>query len=143
MKRISFNPRFINEAGNDLIPGKIHTIRQNYEYWKKFEGKDLALFTWEGKPYQKGSTQKVFCVKRLVSVQMLYLRKVVSHLLSNEDGILAFLIDDKWIQLDSQLAENDGFINSDGIIDTDAFRKWFADYKLGKMAILHFTDFEY
>jgi hypothetical protein len=42
MKRISFDPRFVNEAGNDLIPGKIHTIRQNYEYWKKFEGREVG-----------------------------------------------------------------------------------------------------
>jgi hypothetical protein len=67
MRRISINPRFINKAGNDLVLGKIHTIRQNYDYWKKFEGQEVALFTWEGKPYR--SKQKVFCVKRIVSVQ--------------------------------------------------------------------------
>jgi len=143
MKHISFDPRFVDSKKGDLISGKIHTIRQNYNFWKRFEGKEVALFTWKGKPYQKGSKHKVFCIKRIVSVQMLYLRRVVRHLVSNEDGILAFLLDDKWIQLDSQLAENDGFINSDGIIDTGAFRKWFTDYKSGKMAIIHFTDFIY
>jgi hypothetical protein len=57
MKRISFSPRFVNEMGDDLVSGKIHTIRQNYFYWKKFEGRHAALFTWEGKLYrskQKG-----------------------------------------------------------------------------------------
>jgi hypothetical protein len=34
MKRISFNPRFVKEAGDDLIPGKITTIRENYRYWE-------------------------------------------------------------------------------------------------------------
>jgi hypothetical protein len=67
MNRISFNPRFVNEAGNNLIPGKIHTIRQNHGYWKHFEGQEVVLFTWEGKPY--GSRQKIFCVKRIVNVQ--------------------------------------------------------------------------
>jgi hypothetical protein len=46
MKRISFNPRFVNETGDDLIPGKIHTVRRNFDYWKKFEGRDVELFTW-------------------------------------------------------------------------------------------------
>jgi len=67
MKHISVNPRFLNKAGNDIIKSKIHTIRQNYEFWEKFEGRDVALFTWEGVPYK--SKHKVFCVKRLVSVQ--------------------------------------------------------------------------
>jgi hypothetical protein len=69
VERLSFNPRFVNEAGDDLVPGKIHTIRQNFDYWKRFEGRDVALFIWEGKPYQRQSRQKVFCVKRLVYVQ--------------------------------------------------------------------------
>jgi hypothetical protein len=50
MKRISFNAQFVNESGDGLILGKIHTIRQNYSFWKKFEGRDVELFTWEGKP---------------------------------------------------------------------------------------------
>ena len=141
MKRISFNTRFVNEAGNDLKSGKIHTIRQNYEYWKKYEGQEVALFTWEGKPYR--SKQKVFCVKRIACVQMVYLRRVADGLLGKENGVLSFRIYDKWIQLNSQLAENDGFVDKDGILDTEGFLNWFKDYKSGKMAILHFTDFRY
>jgi hypothetical protein len=38
---MAINPRFVNVAGNDLIPEKIHTIRKNYAWWKKFEGKDI------------------------------------------------------------------------------------------------------
>jgi hypothetical protein len=30
MKHIAFDRRFMNAAGDDLIPGKIHTIRQNF-----------------------------------------------------------------------------------------------------------------
>ena len=131
MKHISFNPRFVNKAGNDLIPSKIHTIRQNYEYWKRFEGKEVALFTWEGKPYQPGSKHKVFCTKRIISVQAaeyanwpdvrfyFHARTCVYH------GYLG------------AIAKNDGFASERELI------KWFADYKPGKMAILHFTDFRY
>ena len=133
MKRISFNPQFVNEAGNNLIPGKIHTIRQNFEYWKKFEGRELALFTWEGKPYR--SKQKVFCVKRLVGVQEI-------NFIKSKQGILWFTVN-KYIQLTSEIAENDGFFNSYGSIDTEGFCNWFKNYKIGKMAILHFTDFRY
>jgi len=127
MKRISFCPRFVNEAGNDLIPGKIHTIRQNYDFWKRFEGREVALFTWEGKPYR--SKQKVFSVKRLVSVQEIELCEKGS--------------DYRWLTSDKRpihglnLSVNDGFFVFGDFVD------WFSKYKPGKMAILHFTDFKY
>ena len=131
MKHICFNKRFVNATGNDLISGKIHTIRQNYDYWKKFESREVALFTWEGKPYR--SKQKVFCVKTIVSVQEV--------LFITDNNIPWFLING--MQLNSHITMNDGFIDSDGIIDTKAFFDWFANYKSGKMAVLHFTDFRY
>jgi len=131
MKRISFNKRFINAAGNDLMPGKIHTIRQNFEYWKKFEGKEIALFTWKGKPYQKGSKQKVFCIKRIVSVQSI---KYLAHA-----GM------QKWFEIDgvditAQLGMNDGFWHEPNRL---LIMHWFLNYEPGKMAVLHFTDFRY
>jgi hypothetical protein len=136
MKRISFNPRFVNEAGNDLIGGKIHTIRQNYDYWKKFEGEELALFTWEGKPYR--SKQKVFCIKRLVSVQIIFYCK------PERIGGFYFLFEGQQAYINTVnknrklLAVNDGFENPDDFFD------WFRKgYKEGAMAVLHFTDFRY
>jgi len=127
MKRISFDLRFVSKAGNDLIRGKIHTIRQNYDYWKRFEGKEVALFVWDGKPYQKGSKQKVFCVKRIVSVQTLYLTK--------HTGLsMSFASDDK---RGASIWRHDGFSSPDKFFD------WFKDYPPGKMAILHFTDYRY
>ena len=87
MKRISFDPRFVNEAGDGLIPGKIHTIRQNYDYWKQYEGREAALFTWEGQPCR--SRQKVFCVKRVVSVQEVFFcreKNDVGFFLTNDDS---------------------------------------------------------
>jgi len=126
MKRISFSSQFINKIGNDLIPEKIHTIRQNFEYWKKFEGKEVALFTWEGKPYH--SNQKIFCVKRIVNVQEI------------EYKAQRFWFNIKCIEIaipNKILAMNDGFR------EVFEFEHFFKKYKPGKMAILHFTDFKY
>jgi hypothetical protein len=140
VKRISFNSRFINEAGNDLVPGKIHTIRQNYDFWKKFEGQDMALFTWEGKPYR--SKQHVFCVKRIVSVQKITfvqnLRAGISWVVNNKNKKISPVL----------LAANDGFIgdNWDGLGKERAGHElfdWFRSYPDGDMAILHFTEFRY
>jgi len=133
---MAFNPRFVNEAGNDLVQGKIHTIRKNYDYWKRFEGAEIALFTWQGKPYQKGSKQIVFCVKRVMSVQEIYLYK---------DGA-----ESVYFTKHERLAENSTLFNSyllsrnDGL-DLFTFQAWFKrkEYMSGKMGIIHFTDFQY
>jgi hypothetical protein len=130
MKRISFNPRFVNAAGTDLVKGKIHTIRRNYFYWKKFEGRDLELFDWEGTAYR--SRQMVFCVKRLVSVQITVFDKARKRF---------------WIARcpygKSDYLENKKIAHNDGFNSVDEFTDWFKDYPIGIMAILHFTDFRY
>ena len=136
MKRISFCPRFVNEAGNDLIPGKIHTIRQNYDFWNRFEGQDVELFTWEGKPYN--SKQNVFCVKRIISVQRTWYCNPdrgsgFYFLFEGQQARTSIIMKNQKL-----LSVNDGFENSDD------FYNWFSKgYKTGVMAILHFTDFKY
>jgi hypothetical protein len=137
VKRISFNSRFVNEAGDDLIAGEIHTIRRNYDFWKRFEGRDVALFTWEGTPYR--SKQRVFCIKKIVSVQKITLwhdRTFNDHKMPPEFFIK---MGSHWsfplsIAL---LAAHDGFDNEEEFID------WFYNHPDGKMAILHFTEFKY
>jgi hypothetical protein len=150
VKHISFDSRFVNAAGNDLISGKIHTIRVNYDFWKRFEGQEVALFTWAGKPYGEGSKHKVFCVKRIVNVQETYLDR-------NKEGIIFYVLDELLNVIHDigrcEMARNDGFYKSVGKTKAmkdycDQFAEkefcdWFADYKSGKMAILHFTDFRY
>ena len=138
MKHISFNPRFVNAAGNDLLSGKIHTIRKNYEWWKRYEGQDVALFTWEGTPYRPGSKHKVFCVKRIVSVQEVYFRR-------DKNDIGFFLTNDDLHPLDFQISYNDGFHDEWGCDDFSSFLAWFRkkEYKPGKMAIIHFTNHRY
>jgi hypothetical protein len=140
VKRISFNSRFVNEAGNDLVPGKIHTVRRNYGFWKKFEGQDVALFTWEGTPYR--SKQRVFCVKRIVSVQ------AITFVQKPRMG-MSWVINDKKKKINPLLLTgNDGFIgdNWDGLGKERAAIElfdWFRSYSDGDMAILHFTKFRY
>ena len=138
MRRISINPRFVNKAGDDLIAGKIHTIRQNYEFWKRFEGREVALFVWEGKPYR--SKQRVLCVKWIMSVQEVDFRKKAE--LINYHGVnvtFQFFYKDKAIPF-GELSLNDGFR---GELGPSEFADWFVNYPSGKMAILHFTDFRY
>jgi hypothetical protein len=125
MKRIAFNPRFVNEAGTDLVEGKIHTIRRNVHFWKKFEGQDVALFVWEGKPYR--SKQQIFCVKKLVSVQRTV--KAKGHFFVPHDPCDLVYVDIE------KLVKNDGFENE------QEFAGWFRNYPDGEMVVLHFTDF--
>jgi hypothetical protein len=137
MKRISFNPRFVNPAGNDLVEGKIHSIRENYDYWKRFEGREVALFAWEGVPYR--SKQRVFCVKRIESAQKVLLshnRTIEGHKMPPEFFIKT--PGKTYFPLSvTLLAANDGFD------DEDEFTDWFYDCPDGEMAILHFTEFRY
>jgi len=140
MKRISFNPQFVNSSGDNLINGKIHTIRQNYGYWKLFEGEELALFTWEGKSYQKGSKQKIFCVKRLVSVQ---------PVMKSHCNVNFWTVDIQGYNPDTgyqyeTIAQIRNYIlaRNDGLTENE-FVKWFYDYPYDIMAILHFTNFKY
>jgi len=138
MKHISFDPRFVDSKKGDLISGKIHTIRQNYNYWKQFEGKEVALFTWKGLPYQKGSKHKVFCVKRIVSVQEVKCTIIKSYKKFKGQAEFDFSCKGWSISLD-KLSENDGFER------VAYLKEWFfyGNYKSGKMAIIHFTDFKY
>jgi hypothetical protein len=128
----------VNEDGNDLVTGKIHTTRGNYNLWKRFEGQDAALFTWEGKPYR--SKQRVFCVKRIVAVQAITFvqKRGVSWVIKDNGEIIDPLL----------LAANDGFIGDDwdGLGKERAAHEmfdWLRDYPDGDMALIHFTDFRY
>jgi len=136
MKRISINKQFV--IGDELIKEKIHTIRENYAFWKRFEGKDLALFVWQGKPYQKGSKQKIFCVKKLIYVQKVYLHCQVMTQWGDK-ALPDYYVNGKLIPKHI-IAKNDGFA-CDNELDDWAFNNGWVDSC--KMAILHFTDFRY
>ena len=84
---------------------------------------ERSTFTWEGKPYR--SKQKVFCRKRIVSVQEV----------SFFPGVF-WPREYEGINYD-KLAANSGFSKASEAL------YWFAQYRPSKMAIIHFTDFRY
>ena len=129
MRHICIDKRFVNEKGDGLIPSKIHTIRANYSFWKKYEGKEVALFTWDGKPRQKGSKQKVFCTKKIKSVQEVLLHPRCSNW--------------RWTLADYTPIHGLFLSTNDGFFLFSDFADWFEKYKPGKMAVLHFTDYRY
>ena len=136
MKHISFDPRFVNEAGDGLVENKTHTIRNNYEYWKRYEGKEVALCVWEGKAHQKGSKLKVFNVKRIVSVQR------AEH--SANKGVFFVEIDKGNFQRGLCYVDGDLLSKNDGFNSKADFQDWFKKYPLDiEMAIIHFTGFRY
>ncbi len=114
---------FINAISAKI---KIHTIRGNYELWKKRVDKInagkaiLSLRYWTGKPYN--SKQKEVFVFEKMGIEKL-------HLGLNND------IDNKSII--RTIAHYDGLSVAD-------FKAWFKgkDFTQPK-AILHFTDFRY
>ena len=118
-------------------PMKIHTIRSNYDLWKKriYEVNAgeavLSLRYWTGKPYN--SKQQEFA--RLdkdsgIDVQKVCFPKDGTPAVYDDFGYLCKV--DKTI-----LANNDG-------LSFDDFEAWFKGYDLSKpMAIIHFTDFRY
>ncbi|MDR1902940.1 MAG: hypothetical protein LBQ88_11740, partial [Treponema sp.] len=113
-------------AGEDLIPGKIHTLRKNHEYWKRWDGKEVSIRTWEGKPYrsrQREVKRVVIGVQRTVKIKNYFYK---------EAGVCDLV----YLAPLETIAKNDG-------LTTDEFCEWFKDYPDGDMAILHFTDFQY
>ncbi|MDR1418779.1 MAG: hypothetical protein LBI86_00190 [Treponema sp.] len=137
MIRLPVSSRFVNDTGNDLLQGKIHSLRKNYNYWKKFEGRELALYSWAGKPYR--SRQNVICVKPLVSVQKVRLwhNETVDGYKMWPEFFIKTGRHDPFPLKQEELAANDGFE------DGEEFTEWFYDYPDGVMAILHFTNFKY
>jgi hypothetical protein len=132
-----FFPKTHNKAGlptgfiNAISKcGKIHTIRANYDLWKKRADKInrgeavLSVRYWTGKPYN--SKQKEVFVFEKIGVEKLQL------------DMLGWFIDD----IDSDYATKD-FAKNDGLSEED-FKQWFKGQDFSKpKAIIHFSDFRY
>lgn len=129
---LTFFPEMIMKS--DVVKrSKIHTIRANYDFWRKrieqvwLGEAELSLRYWSGKPYK--SKQVEFL--RLGKDDGVGIQKV--EFKASEFGPL---VDGK-NQFVSDLAENDGLSLND-------FTAWFKGYDLSKpMAIIHFTKFRY
>lgn len=120
---------------------KIHTIRANYEFWRKrFEKIEkgeacLSIRQWVGKPYAKGSIQREIC--RLTNKQGIGIQKI--EIVRATKDLFMVYIDGKLIESNkiNSIANNDG-------LDFSDWFNWFAGYDLNKpMAIIHFTKFRY
>ena len=115
---------------------KIHTIRANYDLWKKRIDEvnsgeaELSLRYWTGKPYNSKQEDFATIGKGGIGVQKICFPNGSNPTVYDDFGYLCKI--DKTI-----LANNDG-------LSFDDFEAWFKGYDLSKpMAIIHFTDFRY
>lgn len=114
-----------------ICGSKIHTIRANYDLWKKRidlvnEGKAiLSLRYWSGKPYN--SKQYEFMILTKVGIQKLQWKL-----------FKGWYIDDKstFPGLEFEIAKNDGLSYQD-------FYDWFFPWPTDPCAIIHFTELRY
>jgi hypothetical protein len=108
---------------------KIHTIRSNYELWRKRseqinEGKAvLSIRYWSDKPYKSKQVE----IARLEKIGVERLDDPTNFVFAPIEGE-AFA----WIDI----AKNDG-------LSFDDFCEWFKVRQPGPMAIVHFTEFRY
>ncbi len=125
--------------------GKIHTIRANYEFWRKrFEkiakGEAcLSIRQWLGKPYAKGSSQVELV--RLTREDGIGLQKlqIVKERYKGAEIWLVYIDGEQKgaCHVIAELTRNDGLSFED-------WKEWFKDYNLNNpMAIIHFTKFRY
>ena len=117
---------------------KLHTIRANYELWRKrFEqieaGKAiLSVRYWTGKPYH--SKQMEIC--KLRKEDGIGIQRLNFYRGNIPDALFYPSIDDKPSD-STKLAQNDGL----AIFD---WCEWFGHYDITKpLAIIHFTSFRY
>lgn len=121
---------------------KLHTIRANYDFWKKrFEqiaaGKAcLSVRQWVGKPYGKGSTQRE--IVRLTREDGIGIQKLTFPFGTFNEAAIE---DAEHIGVFSGIAQT--LATNDGLSLRD-WEAWFKDYDLSQpMAIIHFTPFRY
>lgn len=114
--------------------GKIHTIRGNYELWKKrfekIENGDayLSVRAWSGKPYKSEQIELFrFDKSHGIGIEKIQFREKMHHWYIN--GVY------KKLKL-LRIASNDGLSVSD-------FLAWFNGYPTKEMAVIHFTKFRY
>lgn len=118
-----------------LLDPKLHTVRANYEYWRKriLEVRDgeaiLSVRYWSGKPYN--SKQRTIC--NLTSDDGIGIQKIWGN------GNNTWSIDNAELPYygSIDICRNDG-------LSFDDFNDWFRKYDLSEpMALIHFTDFRY
>ena len=112
---------------------KIHTIRKNYEEWKRKETEInegravLSIRQWNGTRYVKGATW----------TEIARLEKIGVQRLDFLNGAFSSPAIKYSIHVLEDIALNDG-------LSLGKFYHWFKPYNLNEpLAIIHFTDFRY
>lgn len=127
----------LSDSESVVVRGKkLHTIRENYEYWKEKADKinagemELSIRVWSGKPYR--STQVEVARLSHVGVQL------VEMGCSTEDAQPIVYVDNVLKpNAAAEMAKNDGLQLEDWI-------EWFfKKTNTFRGVILHFTDFKY
>ena len=131
LQETDFKPKVMAALnGMPCYRKKLHTIRANYELWKKrFEEVErgyavINLRQWIGSPYRS---------KTLTSKDGIGIQKLTFY----TSRIVYPTIDDNYQPTILEISSNDGLSKDDWI-------DWFRGYDLSQpMAIIHFTDFRY
>ena len=118
---------------------KRHTIRANYELWRKrFEQIErgeacLSIRQWTGKPY----ASKQIEIARLTKDDGIGLQRL--RFTPDRDGQFVW-----WnFNIDGHFSKEEFLANNDGLTLRD-WCAWFKDYDLSKpLAIIQFTKFRY
>lgn len=136
-----FGPKFIAARKKlSCYNRKIHTIRGNYELWRKrfekIKAREavLSIRQWVGKPYGKGSHQKELA--RLTKYDGIGLQKLKDKNVGNS---ISLRIDDNNVSCMKifKIAKNDGLPLAD-------WCEWIEKYNTtDDLAIIHFTKFRY
>ncbi len=116
---------------------KIHTIRGNFDLWKKrFDQIEagnavLSIRVWSGKPY-RSEQQEIFRFDKT--------RGIGIEKLTFKNGLFNFmLVNGEYCfpEIECDVAKNDG-------LSYDDFEDWFKGADFSKpMAIIHFTKYRY
>lgn len=108
---------------------KIHTLRSNYELWKKRANEInngnavLSIRHWSEMPY------------RSKQIEISKLEKIGVEKLKHPDNLIFASIEGKMINWED-VAKNDGLSFED-------FCEWFKSRQKEPMAVIQFTDFRY
>lgn len=131
----------LNETVGDWP--KVHTIRANYELWKKrFEQIErgeacLSIRQWTGKPYRSKQVELARLTRdNGIGIQKL---EIVKEKWFQEPIWIGYVegVSQEGFRFFPTLAKNDG-------LSFDDWKEWFKNYNLSQpMAIIHFTSYRY
>lgn len=139
-----FKDKFLNAI--KAVPAewwKLHTIRANYELWKKhFEKIEkgeacLSVRQWTGKPYRSKQVE----LARLTHKDGIGIQQLKIDKFPDEDSTAWYGFVDGHTQNHNEFFEK--LAHNDGLTIADWY-EWFKDYDLSKpLAVINFTKFRY